>query len=510
LANSLWAASNQGRWRRFRSALADPAREQEQILRRYLRRNAKSVFGREHRLEPGLTVAEFQRRVPIRGYDEYRPWIERVARGESAILTSAKVRRLVPSSGSTAARKLIPYTHTLLREFNRGIGPWVVDLYREIPDLRSGSAYWSISPPPLAQRDDAASKVPVGFEADSAYLGGVLRWLVDRTLAVPSRVSKIADHDRFVNATLVHLLRARDLRLISVWHPSFLTLLLDALENRWRPLVEEAGRQDLPSGKPARWRSIWPHLRLISCWGDANAAGALEDLRHRLAGIRVQPKGLIATEAFVSLPLAGARPVAIRSHFFEFLDGAGYPHLIGDLEFGAEYSVVVTTGGGLYRYRLHDRVRVDGFVESTPSLRFVGKEDHVSDLRGEKLTEGHVGRILREVSEALGLRVAFAMLAPDQHADSLGYTLYLQSDPAPPPGFAEHVERALGANPHYSYCVILGQLAPLRVFVIRGPAHLVYLDRCAQVGRRLGDIKPSTLSRERGWSEWFDGHYLEA
>lgn len=510
LANGLWVAANRGRWRRFRGALADPGAAQRRLLRRYLAENAGTRFGREHGFERIASAADFRRRVPLRGYDEYEPWIASIRAGEPRVLTRQPVRRLVPSSGSTAARKLIPYTRTLLEEFNRGIGPWIVDLYRRIPDLTAGRAYWSISPP--ARHEAADSAVPVGFDEDSAYLGGLFQRLVDRTLAVPGHVRHAPDHEEFVRASLVHLLRARDLRLVSVWHPSFLTLLLEPLKRSWESLVEAAGRRDLEAAQPGDWRAIWPRLGLISCWGDAHAAGAFEELRRRFDGVRVQAKGLIATEAFVSLPFAEARPVAVCSHFFEFLDDAGRPHGVEELEDGAEYCVAVTTGGGLYRYRLADRVRVDGFLGATPSVRFVGKEDQVCDLRGEKLNERHVAQVLRRETDVLGLDVAFAMLAPDLPAPGHdggvpGYTLYIRSRPVPSAELAERVDEALGANPHYRYCRDLGQLGPLRGFVVRGAAHHAYLERCRELGRTLGEIKPTALSRESGWSEVFDGEY---
>ncbi len=103
--------------------------------------------------------------------------------------------------------------------------------------------------------------------------------------------------------------RCSDLRLISIWHPSFLTLLLDEVEK-----------------SPAE---LWPHLRHISCWGDAHAAMPLADLQRRFPDVVVQPKGLIATEVIVSIPFAGRWPLAIRSHVFEFLYDDGsvrWPH----------------------------------------------------------------------------------------------------------------------------------------------------------------------------------------
>ena len=52
-------------------------------------------------------------------------------------------------------------------------------------------------------------------------------------------------------------------------------------------------------------RLIWPRLALISCWTDAAAGQFLPQLRELFPTIEIQPKGLLATEAFVSFPLVG-------------------------------------------------------------------------------------------------------------------------------------------------------------------------------------------------------------
>src|SRR4029079_15282110 len=103
----------------------------------------------------------------------------------------------------------------------------------------------------------------------------------------------------------------------------------------------------------------------------------------------------------------------IRSHFFEFVAPDGTVALAHELSRDMDYRVVITTGGGLYRYDLSDRVRVDGFVHATPSLRFIGKDDRISDRCGEKLSDGFVANALT----ALFARRApprFAMLAAER------------------------------------------------------------------------------------------------
>ncbi len=534
-ANRLWTLGNRRRWRRFRHALRDPGTVQRRLLEGYLQRNAGTVFGRRHRFAEIDSVAAWQRQVPLVRYDDLEPLIERIRRGEQGVLTAEPVARLVPSSGSTAARKVVPYTRGLLHEIGAAVGPWIVDLHRRRPGLGRGRAYWSISP--AVEIEDGGSAVPVGFDDDGAYLGGFFQRLVDRTLAVPAAVRHLRDVEAFRYATLRHLLRARDLTLISVWHPSFLDLLLEPLAQRWEELLGDvaAGTLTLPADVPGDLRralahplrpdsrraaeleglgpdalaDLWPNLEVISCWADGNAGAPAAALAERFPGVGVEPKGLIATEAFVSLPFAGRRPAAVCSHFFEFLDDHGRVHLLDRLADGGEYSVVVTTAGGLYRYRLHDRVRVEGRLGATPCLRFLARDDRVSDRAGEKLAEGHVAGVLERLLPA-DLGVRFAMLAPDGGQNGGGhssYTLYLESDRRPPPGLADRLEAALAENPHYRYCIELGQLGPARLFRVAGDGHQVYLEHRRRAGQRLGDVKPAALSPEVGWSERFAGYY---
>src|SRR5690606_25924905 len=139
-------------------------------------------------------------------------------------------------------------------------------------------------------------------------------------------------------------------------------------------------------------------------------------------------------EGFVTLPFGGAYPLAICSHVFEFLDDDGKAHFADELKRGGEYRVVLTTGGGLYRYPLYDRVHVTGFVGQTPSLTFLGREDGVSDRRGEKLTAADLAAVLREgLPHDPANPLAFAMLAPDDADGVLSYTLYVQMRDATAP-----------------------------------------------------------------------------
>jgi len=536
VAGAAWLSANAGSYWRYRSALADPEKAQWAVLRRYLRANAGTVFGRAHGFSELTSVDAYRARVPVSTAADLEPAIDGIARGRQNVLTHDRVRSLALSSGSVSAAKRIPFTGTLQKEFRRAVAPWLVDLYRRHPSLVPGCAYWSITP--VAQERRAAPGCPpVGFEEDSEYLGAAWKRVVDATLAVPGAVRWIHDIETFRYVTLLFLLHRRDLRLISVWHPSFLTLLLEALAPHWpsliddvrdgairppRPLPAPLERQLLGSLRPRprraaelaalapdRITAIWPRLGLVSCWGDAHARAQLPAVERMIPGVPIQPKGLLATEAVVTIPFEGLTPLAVRSHFFEFFR-EGRSYLAHQLQPGEHYSVVVTTGGGLYRYRLDDLVEVNGYAGRTPSLAFLGKTDHVSDLCGEKLNESFVARALDDARRSAAVAPGFALLAPDRLSAVAGYTLYVESGSAPPEALAEHLEAGLSRNPQYRYCRALGQLAPIRVFHSAAPMWPRYLARCVQRGQRLGDIKPLALSTSDDWSSVFEGSYCDA
>ena len=527
VANALWAGRSFHHAMRFRRAHRHPAATQYRLLRTLLRANADTEYGREYGFREIRTVARYRERVPLTTWEDYAPYVQRILTGERGVLTRGIVRSLIPSSGSTSARKLVPYTRDLQSAFDRAIGPWIVDLYRRQPALATGRAYWSISPAGEAFRDDR-HRVPIGFDSDTKYLGGLIGHIIDHALAVPTCVRLIDDLDTFRYVSALFLLRARDLTLISVWHPSFLLLLLGAIDAHWDRLLDDVRHGTLSPPRPlcdkvrrivarrlapdarradelrrigtfeANAAACWPRLGLISAWGDAHAALDLDRVRTAFPGVTIQPKGLIATEGFVTLPFNGMRPLALRSHFFEFVDDRGDVHGVEALEQGHTYSIVMTTQGGLYRYRLRDKVTVEGFCDRTPSLAFQGRDDRVSDRCGEKLNESFVTKVLADLFQTHRIMPGFATLRPRCVDGRWRYVLLLDLEHAPPAHLVRDLEQGLGRNPNYSYCVRLGQLAPAEIEILPPGALGRHVEAKRMHGIRAGDVKPQALDIPAG------------
>jgi len=100
------------------------------------------------------------------------------------------------------------------------------------------------------------------------------------------------------------------------------------------------------------------------------------------------------------------------------------------------------------------------------------------------------------------------LLAPDEDDFGCRYTLYVEG--AAQSHWAENLDRVLRKNPHYAHCRDLGQLLPLRVFVVSDRGFEIFTSRQTLNGIRLGDIKPALLSRIGGWSKIFPGGYFAA
>ena len=530
LFNTSWAFINLGRYKRFLAATRTVKTVQEKYLLKLVRKNNHTLYGDQHGFEGIVSVGDFRERIPLSRYEDYYPYIEAISRGEQNILTGDPVVLFEPSSGTSAPTKLIPYTRTLKAEFQRAIAPWMVTLFFRYPALLGGMAYWSISPSIEGVR--FSGRVPVGFDDDSAYLGFLGKWAYSRVTAV--RMEEIAgfEGDEFKNRTLAHLLLAENLRFISIWSPTFLYLLLDHLLGNYGEVL--AVMKSLPHpGTRSRanslrkifssessteiFRRIWPKLHCVSCWSDGLNSLYAEKLSSYLPGVSIQPKGLITTEAFVSLPfVAGKDPVlAVNSHFFEFIEQHGEGvYLAHELIKGRRYSVVVTTSGGLYRYHLEDVVEITGFVNDAPTFRFIAKEGLVSDRCGEKLNAYHVQNSAYAVFNSHGIKPSFFMIAPSEQAEEIAYTLFIDSPlirVEQAASLAVEFDAMLSENFHYQHCRRTGQLGRVRVFIIdssKCSAEGVFVDEQRQRGRKLGDIKPLPLDTQTGWERCFKGGFV--
>ena len=452
----------------FFSALKDPVRAQQKRLGAILKAVQESEQAtRIPHFSSIRTVKEFQERVPLCRYETLEADIEAIKVGKARVFTSAPVLRFEKTGGSSGTAKYIPQTALLLKEFQQGLIPWLWDLYTQRPKIKCGPSYWSLSP--LGQKKGTTfGGIPVGTVDDSHYFPSFFQKALAQILAVPGLLAEFPEIESCRYVTLRYLLEKPHLRFMSVWNPSFLTLLWEALERHADRLLEDlkqgtcrppfpdlhtqqfgqsilsrlsfrkqpcrAQQLRLRLSQKLHPKEVWPHLQLISCWTAANASYFLDPIRKLFPDVEIQGKGLLSTEGVVTLPLfeAPAPVLAITSHFYEFIESSSQTLCsLEALELGKNYEVVLSTSGGFLRYRTGDQVRLEGFFEKTPCFQFLGRVDQVCDLVGEKLHSQDVESLLQcAFKKRFGSLPKFFMLAPELGPPA-HYHLFMEVDITP-------------------------------------------------------------------------------
>jgi hypothetical protein len=497
---------------RFIAALHRPRAAQRAVLRRVVALAAPSAYGRHHGLDAGDDYEAFSRKIPVVGYEDLRPWIDRqIATGE-AVLSREAPLMYERTSGSSGRPKLVPYTPTLMASFNACFVLWVADLMAFGPAFRTGRVFFSVSPA-FQEPEQTPSGVPISLADDTAYLSERMQRLFMRCFFTPPTLKQILDAPSYRRALAAVLVAEARLETISVWSPTYLLTVFETIRAEAAAICEDLRRGEtgddehriplppvsaerlemIASGAPD-WRALWPHLRFVSCWTDAASATFAPAIRRELPGILIQGKGLLATEAPITVPLMNAAaPVPLLDEvFLEFEREDGSVHRLHELRPGEEVKVLVTQGGGLLRYRMNDRVRVEAPVGRTPTLRFLGRDGRSSDLVGEKLGEPFVRAVLAEL---LGDEGHCSYLVAEAGSSDLPGYVCVSDHPLAseaPDALAARLDAALGASYHYGQARGLGQLRAARV-VGRSDAAGEYERAHLARGMSWGQIKFEAL-----------------
>lgn len=483
---------------------------QESWLRLCLMRNQASNYLKSFGIDAHASPEEFRQQLPLTSYENLSPFIEHIEQGEENILFEGQAIAFERTGGSAGGSKLIPYSVHSLADFRTAILPWLSDAING-HDISSGCAYWSISPA-TRPADTTSGGIPIGLP-DGAYLGNDALPTFIELSAAPPWVGSLQSVAEWNMATLYSLLRRDDLALISVWSPTFFLMLLDTLEHDHALLGDLLQKGGIISGhnlppdtatlrrlhkyiNNPDTRILWPDLKLVSCWADASSRPFFNELQQRLPHATFQGKGLLATEGVTTIPNRHGQPVlAADSGFFEFIDAQNTHYFSWELQLGQQYEVVMTTSGGLYRYRTGDIVLCEEYADDLPVLRFQGRQGLTSDLVGEKLTEQFVASCLEEIP-------GFSMLIPHAHGTPKYILILDQNNRCDPDSLSEKIEGQLLKNPQYAYARRLGQLESLAVISVRRPLEL-FVQRMSRNGARLGDIKVPALRPEADWLDTF-------
>jgi hypothetical protein len=518
---------------------AQPERCQQEVLRQILAVNAPSTFGREHRFEKIATIREFQDAVQIHGYEELRPYVDRIADGSDPhALTAEPVEMFTSTSGTTSQPKLIPVTASGRRAERRVKEAWLAHLVADHPSTLSGKGF-------LLYNKAEEYKTPSGLwvGSNAGLLARNTPSLIRSLRAVPYEFCLIDEYESRYYVLLRHLL-ACDLSLLACINPSSILLLAELIQQHAEALIKDIYTGGLRRGlalteeqyaffrarlpaKPERAKELarqlardgrllpacyWPRLRVLNSWKGPAVHSFIEKCREWYGDLPFRDVGYGSSEFRTGLVLSdeGSRNILMPdSYFYEFipeadretyLSGSKRPLLLHELEQGRQYRIVQTGPHGLYRYDIDDIVEVNGAHGRTPTIQFVQKGKMVTSITGEKLYEAHVIEAMERIAARRPeLKPAFFICYAD--VDAANYKLCVEYDESRSPERLQELLRlfdeTLGeVNIEYSSKRASLRLQAPEIFPLCLGASVRLIQQLGKHARMDNQVKIPRLSRD--------------
>ena len=88
----------------------NPVATQQAVFESLIKEAKQTQFGKDHHFDQIKTTEDFAKRVPIRDYEDLKPYVEKVVKGEENVLWKGKPLYFAKTSGTTSGAKYIPLT----------------------------------------------------------------------------------------------------------------------------------------------------------------------------------------------------------------------------------------------------------------------------------------------------------------------------------------------------------------------------------------------------------------
>ncbi|MCY7351240.1 MAG: GH3 auxin-responsive promoter family protein [Cytophagaceae bacterium] len=465
---------------------ANPAGIQEVWLQKLLASARRTAFGRDHHLGEVHTATEFQQAVPIRDYEDLKPYIERVVGGEPDVLWPGKPAYLAKTSGTTSGVKYIPLSKESVPYHISGARDALLSYVHETgrAEFLDKKLIFLSGSPELTTKNG----IHVG------RLSGIVNHHVPaylRSNQLPSLETNTIDDwetklDRIIDETL-----SQPMSLIS-GIPPWVQMYFDRIQAR--------------TGK--KIKDVFPHFSLF-VYGGVNfepyRAKLFDSIGKKVDSIETYP----ASEGFLayqdSQTAEGLLLLLNQGMFYEFVPVEEFftqnpcrlP--IGEVEIGKNYAVILNTNAGLWGYSLGDTVK---FVSLNPCRVVVsGRIKHFISAFGEHVIGEEVEKAMQYAVEhhpetqVVEFTVAPQVTPPDGGLPYHEWLVEFAHPPQNPAAFAADLDRRLTElNVYYDDLITGNILQKLHLTPLRPGAFIEYKKTEGKLG---GQNKVPRLGNDR-------------
>jgi phenylacetate-coenzyme A ligase PaaK-like adenylate-forming protein len=390
------------RWRQIERFKSNPFAAQERVLLVLLKKAARTNIGREYNYSKIRTIADFQRKIPIRNYDDFKPYIEQALAGKPDIIWPGKITWFAKSSGTTSDKsKYLPITREALKRCHYRAGKDVLWMYylnypetkiyrgkslivggsHQISNFNSGSRLGDLSAILI-------QNLPV-----FAHLVRTPNLEVTLMNEWESKIKKMAEETIKENVTNISGV------------PSWTLVLI-------KTILQMTGKSDL--------REVWPNLEVF-------IHGGVSFNPYRAEFARVIPADNMrylevynASEGFFAIQDKKDRDDLLLmldyGIFYEFIPMDEFHSdkrralSLKEVELNKNYALVISTNAGLWRYLIGDVVK---FTSRDPyRIKITGRTKHFINVFGEELMIDNVEQALASACRQTNASIKDYTVAP--------------------------------------------------------------------------------------------------
>lgn len=476
--------------RKIRRNAKTAVQDQEKLFTQLIQTARNTAFGKDHDFSGIKNINDYRDRVSAGDYEQIRPYIDRIIKGEKDVLWPERPQYFAKTSGTTSGVKYIP--------ISKDSAPHHVNSARNalfcfVEETRDASVFDGamifLSGSPIL---DKTGDIPTG------RLSGIVNhhipaWI--RKHQLPSwETNCMEDWEEKVIA-IVRETSSKDLRLIG-GIPSWVQMYFDRL-------LDATGKRNI--------KEIFPNLS-VYVYGGVNYSPYRKKFEETLGSSVKTIETYPASEGFIAFQDRQDEPGLLLQTwvgiFYEFIPlnrlyEPNPPRLsLAEVKTGEQYAILLTTNAGLWSYLIGDTVK---FVSTNPyRIVVTGRTKHFISAFGEHVIAEEVEGVMQEVLEHFNASVREFHVAPlvnptDGNLPGHDWLVEFDTQPENLDEMAAAIDLSMRKrNPYYDDLISGGILRPVRILPLRPGT---FGDFMKSQGKLGGQNKVIRLADNRNMAE---------
>ncbi len=475
-------------YKQIKKGMETAVQDQQSIFNHLIKVGTKTEFGKEHGFAAIKTHEDFVKQVPIRDYEAFIPYIERIKQGRHNVLWKGQPIYFAKTSGTTSGAKYIPITKDSIPNHINTARNALLCYMAESGNTKfaDGKLIFLSGSPEL----ERVGGIPTG------RLSGIVTHHVPKYLRsnqLPSYTTNCIEEweeklDKIVEETM-----AQNMTLIS-GIPPWMQMYFDRLTEKSGKKIGELfpnfsvmvqGGVNFEPYKSKLYESIGRPVDCIELFPASEGFFAFQDSQ-QAQGLLLNTNSGIYFEFVPAAEIFNDNPSRLS---------------LAEVKVGENYALIINSNAGLWGYDIGDTVK---FVSTSPyRIVVTGRTKHFISAFGEHVIGEEVEGAMGKVTAAENIKVTEFTVAPMISSDAgksyHEWFVEFENMPADINAFAKKLDDDLRRKNAYYDDLIGGNiLAQLKISPVKKNGFINYMK---SVGKLGGQNKVPRLSNDRKIAE---------